>query len=319
MGLVQDVRVEKIGKKELNFQKEDVSLSIDISKDSQNNFVDWIQTGEGEEKVDSNYLNSLDKCGFLEQEVISTIVPKSFLERHSRTLRYLAMYESREKTATKMLERLYCSRVVVVGNGGVGSWVVSNLLQSGIGTVVGIDADIVEISNLNRSAVFSPHDIGRSKCESISLYCKKYFPEQNYVGVEKFISSSEDLLSLLDNADFIVSAADKPHGKIREWVREAALESEVPLLETFGGGAGPIRAKYASSYDVGKVSGNESDYIPYDISRQRRGPSVPFFHPMADSLAITQAIFEEISGCKESILRYHRIQKSRDVSIGKLV
>lgn len=317
MGLIQDVSVLEESKNKFRFSKGGVYISIQVDETDRDNLIDWLETGNSH--TPPACLDKLVSAGFVERATDSKILGKEFINRHNRTLRYLAMYETDSNPAIKMLENLYNSSVVVIGNGGVGSWVVQNLLQLGVGEIIGVDSDTVDISNLNRTAIFSPGDIGLKKCDVISKYCRKYFPAQNYIGIDAFMDSPDSVLKIIHNKDFVVSAADQPHGKIREWIRVAADAEKIPLIETYGGGAGPIRSIFATEYETDKVIGRSANYVPEDISRRKRGPSVPAFHPMADSIAISQAIFEELSGCKESILRFSRIQKSRDVSIGTLV
>jgi len=55
---------------------------------------------------------------------------------------------------------------LVIGLGGIGSWVALNLALIGIGTLVLVDPDTIEASNLNRT-LYKLYDIGRKKTEAI--------------------------------------------------------------------------------------------------------------------------------------------------------
>jgi len=55
---------------------------------------------------------------------------------------------------------------LVIGLGGIGSWVALNLALLGVGTLVLVDPDTIEASNLNRT-LFKLSDIGRKKTEAI--------------------------------------------------------------------------------------------------------------------------------------------------------
>ena len=62
-------------------------------------------------------------------------------------------------------ERLAAAKVLVVGAGALGNEVLKNLALIGVGTVIVIDLDAVEPSNLSRSVLFRVQDGGRAKAE----------------------------------------------------------------------------------------------------------------------------------------------------------
>lgn len=55
---------------------------------------------------------------------------------------------------------------LVIGLGGIGSWVALNLALLGVGTLVLVDPDTIEVSNLNRT-LYKLSDLGRKKTEAI--------------------------------------------------------------------------------------------------------------------------------------------------------
>jgi molybdopterin/thiamine biosynthesis adenylyltransferase len=59
--------------------------------------------------------------------------------------------------------KLKDSKVVVAGAGGLGSAVLTYLAAAGVGTIRVVDADEVELSNLNRQILHSETDIGKKK------------------------------------------------------------------------------------------------------------------------------------------------------------
>lgn len=67
-------------------------------------------------------------------------------------------------------------RVVVVGCGGVGSWVVTMLVRSGVGLVRIIDFDQVSLSSLNRHAVAVLQDVGTPKVECLARHMAQIAP-----------------------------------------------------------------------------------------------------------------------------------------------
>ncbi|HII15025.1 MAG TPA: HesA/MoeB/ThiF family protein [Nanoarchaeota archaeon] len=60
-------------------------------------------------------------------------------------------------------KKLQASKVVIVGLGATGSSSAEMLARAGIGTLILIDRDVVELSNLQRQSLFSESDIGKPK------------------------------------------------------------------------------------------------------------------------------------------------------------
>ena len=58
------------------------------------------------------------------------------------------------------------SRVLIVGAGGLGSPVALYLAAAGIGTLILVDSDIVELSNLQRQVLHTTSSLGQQKTES---------------------------------------------------------------------------------------------------------------------------------------------------------
>src|ERR1700676_1869001 len=65
-------------------------------------------------------------------------------------------------------KKLSESRVVIVGCGATGSALASSLARSGIGTLRILDRDYVELSNLQRQALFDENDARESVPKAIA-------------------------------------------------------------------------------------------------------------------------------------------------------
>ena len=63
-------------------------------------------------------------------------------------------------------QRILSSRVLIIGLGGLGSPVALYLASAGVGTLVLVDDDVVDQSNLQRQIIHSEADIGVSKVVS---------------------------------------------------------------------------------------------------------------------------------------------------------
>ncbi|RLE94342.1 MAG: adenylyltransferase, partial [Thermoprotei archaeon] len=73
-------------------------------------------------------------------------------------------------------EKLKKSTVLVVGAGGLGSAVSLYLAAAGVGRLIMVDPQEVELSNLNRQVLHWTPDIGRQKVESAKEKLEKLNP-----------------------------------------------------------------------------------------------------------------------------------------------
>ena len=65
-------------------------------------------------------------------------------------------------------ERINCARVLIVGAGGLGCPAAMYLAASGVGHLMLIDNDVVELSNLQRQIAHRDADIGKAKVVSLA-------------------------------------------------------------------------------------------------------------------------------------------------------
>lgn len=72
--------------------------------------------------------------------------------------------------------RLKAAKVLVVGAGGLGSPLALYLAAAGIGAIGLVDADVVELSNLQRQIAHGTSDIGRPKVESAAESLRRINP-----------------------------------------------------------------------------------------------------------------------------------------------
>lgn len=72
--------------------------------------------------------------------------------------------------------RLKASRVLCIGAGGLGSPAALYLAAAGVGTLGLVDADRVELSNLQRQLLHGTSDVGRTKLESASERLREVNP-----------------------------------------------------------------------------------------------------------------------------------------------
>jgi molybdopterin/thiamine biosynthesis adenylyltransferase len=104
-------------------------------------------------------------------------------------------------------EKLLNSRVLIIGAGGLGAPVALYLAAAGIGHIGLIDADTVDITNLQRQVIHFTPDIGRPKVDSAKEKIAAINPDVKVTTYNDFFMAS-NALSLLKEYDFIVDGTD---------------------------------------------------------------------------------------------------------------
>lgn len=119
------------------------------------------------------------------------------------------------------------ARVVVIGAGGIGSPALQYLAAAGVGTLVVIDDDHVDISNLQRQTLFGDADIGVAKVTAAAQALARINP---HVTVEPVIAriDATNAAALLTGADIVLDGCD--NFATRLIVADAALAARIPLV-----------------------------------------------------------------------------------------
>lgn len=134
------------------------------------------------------------------------------------------------------LSALAEARVVILGVGGVGSWVAHLLARSGIGELVLADDDVVDLSNLNRS-LFDAAGVGMPKVDALAAAVDGLVGpgRPSALRVSTRIESEASLTTLLDGlssttgATVVVNCADHPNvDETARMVGRVCLLRELP-------------------------------------------------------------------------------------------
>jgi tRNA A37 threonylcarbamoyladenosine dehydratase len=162
------------------------------------------------------------------------------------------------------LERLRAARVMVIGVGGVGSWVAEALARSGVGELRLVDLDDVCLTNTNRQLHALTATVGRPKITVMAERVATIAPECRVVAVHDFFTASNAAELVDPELSWVVDAIDGFRHKCALITR--CHDAGVPLV-TMGGAGGrrdPTRVQVAD------LAESEGDRLLHRVRKELR-------------------------------------------------
>lgn len=124
-------------------------------------------------------------------------------------------------------EKLKLSNVLIVGCGGIGCALAELLARAGVGKISLIDADSIEVSNLQRQMAFGPADIGFYKADILAKRLTQINPHiQVHSIVAKLDKTNAD--RLIASQDLVLDGCD--NFTTRYLVNQICQQHGVPLI-----------------------------------------------------------------------------------------
>ncbi len=124
-------------------------------------------------------------------------------------------------------QKLKAARVLIVGAGGLGSPAALYLAAAGVGTLILVDPDQVDRSNLQRQILYSEADVGRPKAEAAADRLAQLNSNIFVAGFARaFDNSTAD--ELCRGVDLVLDGTDDFH--VRYVVNAACVEHKKPLV-----------------------------------------------------------------------------------------
>lgn len=179
----------------------------------------------------------------------------------------------------EIAEKLKQMTVGIAGLGGLGSNAAISLARAGIGRLVLVDFDLVELSNLNRQAYFLEH-VGMYKTDAIEDIINRINP---FIELElkKTTITSENCMSLFSNVDLIIEAVDSAETKVM------LIETILTESETIHVIAGSGMAGYGKNYMITEKTFGRLRLMGDDISEV--SPGIPLMAPRVGIVSCMQS------------------------------
>lgn len=130
------------------------------------------------------------------------------------------------------LEIMKNSTVAVLGIGGVGSIAVEALARTGVGRIILIDKDVVDITNVNRQIHALITTVGQQKTELMVDRVKLINPDCEAIALNMFYTDEtyEELFKY--DLDYVLDASDTIVYKIH--IIKECLKRKIPIISSMG-------------------------------------------------------------------------------------
>lgn len=193
------------------------------------------------------------------------------------------------------LEAMKNSTVAVLGIGGVGSIAVEALARTGVGKLILIDKDVVDITNINRQIHALTTTVGQKKADLMVERVKLINPECEAIALNMFYTEEtcEELFKF--DLDYVLDASDTVSYKIH--LIKECLKRKIPLISSMGA----ANKMDPSRFQVADISKTTVDPIARVIRTKlrkdgiKKGVKVVFSteEPMKPRVDVTEKIVPE--------------------------
>lgn len=193
------------------------------------------------------------------------------------------------------LEKMKNSTVAVLGIGGVGGMAAEALARMGIGRIVMIDKDVVDITNVNRQIHALTTTVGQKKAELMRDRIKLINPECDAIALNMFYTEETYEQLFAYDLDYVIDASDTIVYKIH--LIKECLKRRIPLISSMGA----ANKMDPTRFQVTDISKTSVDPIARVIRQKlrkegiRKGVKVVFSteEPLKPRVDVTEKIVPE--------------------------
>ena len=123
-------------------------------------------------------------------------------------------------------------KILVLGCGGVGGYVVEGLVRSGTQQITVVDKDIIDETNLNRQIIALHSTIGKKKVDIIKERMSDINPNINITALDLTLTEENVCELKLEEYDYIVDAVDDV--KVKLALIKYCLKNDIKLVCSTG-------------------------------------------------------------------------------------
>lgn len=126
------------------------------------------------------------------------------------------------------LQRLHDAHVMIIGLGGVGSWVVEAVARSGVGEITLVDFDDICVSNFNRQIHATDATVGQFKVDVMAERIRSINSECRIHSINDRFSEETATKILAGKFSYVIDAFDSGVGK--SFLANHCRRHKIPLL-----------------------------------------------------------------------------------------
>ena len=141
--------------------------------------------------------------------------------------------------------------VAVFGLGGVGGFVAEALARAGVGKLVVVDHDTVNITNINRQVIALHSTVGMKKTEAFSLRLKDINPDIEIVAYDCFFLPENSSMIDFEGFDYVADCVDTVTAKLE--IIGKAKSCGVKVISSMGTG-NKLHPEMFEITDISKTS-----------------------------------------------------------------
>lgn len=210
------------------------------------------------------------------------------------------------------LERIGRARVAVFGLGGVGSYTAEALVRAGVGQLLFVDGDSVDVTNINRQLIATHETIGLSKAECAKARALTIHPKAQIETKTLFFCAETQNEIDFTKYDYVADCIDSVSSKVL--LIEKAVEAGCKVVSSMGAGnkLDPTRFRVADiektevcplarvmrrelkKRGIRNVKCVYSDELPFKTTDGERAPSSISFVPSVAGLILAGEILRDL-------------------------
>lgn len=213
---------------------------------------------------------------------------------------------------TEGVELLKNTTVAILGVGGVGSFAAEACARSGIGKIILVDKDNVDITNINRQLVAYTSTVGRSKSEVMKERILDINPECEVHDLHMFYTEEtfEEFFSY--NLDYVIDASDTIIYKIH--LMKECLARGVKIISSMGA----ANKTDPTKFQIADISKTHTDPLAKVIRTKLRKEGIYKGIPVVfsdESPIIVRADVVETVGKPDALIRKAKMPPSSNAFV----